>query len=381
MTAETPIQVLIVDDSLTARATFKALIASDPGLHVQATATDPFDAAEVMRRQVPDVMLLDLELPRMDGLTFLSQIMRQRPMPVVICSSHTQHGSDAALRALEIGAAEVIGKPSIATDAERSEAQIRICDAIRAAAQARHGTARRSRSAGQPAAPARAPAAPVPSSTGNGPKLSADAILPRAAARASGGALTPVVAIGASTGGTEALLSVLRQLPETAPPVVVVQHMPEKFTAAFASRLDAHCRIAVSEARDGDQLVPGRALIAPGSHHLLVERNGRDYRVKTLDGPYVSRHRPSVDVLFRSVAQSVGAHAMGILMTGMGDDGARGLLEMRQAGAETLCQDEASCVVFGMPREGLKIGASDRAVALDRLPAEILEWHKERSPR
>ncbi|MDT8856024.1 chemotaxis response regulator protein-glutamate methylesterase [Paracoccaceae bacterium Fryx2] len=351
------LRVLVVDDSASIRAAFSSIIAADPGLSLMATAADPYVAVEKMRDEIPDVMLLDLELPRMDGLTFLRKIMSQRPIPVVVCSSHTGAGSEAMMKALDLGAAEVLAKPRLDTPANRQEAAIRIGDALRAAAQT-----------GRKGAGARAPAALAP-----GEKLSADVILPpmppRAVPRTG-----PVIAIGASTGGTEALLQVLRALPANAPPVAIVQHMPEHFTLAFARRLDAQCAMTVREAADGDLLEPGTALIAPGNHHMVMRRHGSEYRVNILEGPCVSRHRPSVDVLFRSTAQAAGANALGVIMTGMGDDGARCLLEMRNAGARTLAQDEASCIVFGMPGEAISRGSAERSVQLSRIAAEIMAF-------
>ena len=353
-----PIKVMIVDDSASIRRGLRVLLSADRGIEVIAAVADPFEAAQRMRDLVPDVMLLDIEMPRMDGLTFLGKIMAQRPLPVIICSSYSEAGSRTALRALELGAAEVIGKPSLGTPQERQEAQIRVCDAVRAAAQAR--TAR-----------AKAP----PRAIEPGPKHTADVILPPPSPNAPPVPRTaPIVVVGASTGGTEALAAVLRELPPDAPPVVVVQHMPERFTTAFAQRLDGLCRVRVAEAASGDVLRPGQALIAPGNHHLVLRRMGSAYQVEVIDGPYVARHRPSVDVLFRSAAQAAGRNALGILLTGMGDDGARGLLEMRQAGARTLAQDEATSVVYGMPREALRIGAADRALPLDRFAGEIAGW-------
>jgi two-component system chemotaxis response regulator CheB len=353
-----PIKVMIVDDSASIRRGLKILLSADPDIEVISAVGDPFEAAEQMRDAVPDVMLLDIEMPRMDGLTFLGKIMAQRPLPVIICSSFSEAGSRTAMRALELGAAEVIGKPSLGTSQERQEAQIRVCDAVRAAAQARRTS--------RPLAPR---------TLQPGPKHTADVILPPPLPNAARVPRTaPLVAIGASTGGTEALAAVLRELPADAPPVVIVQHMPERFTTAFAQRLDGLCRIRVAEAASGDALRPGQALIAPGDHHLVLRRMGSTYQVEVLDGPYVARHRPSVDVLFRSVAQAAGGNALGILLTGMGDDGARGLLEMKQAGARTLAQDEATSVVFGMPREALRMGATDRALPLDKFAGEIVSW-------
>ncbi|GGB11827.1 protein-glutamate methylesterase/protein-glutamine glutaminase [Allosediminivita pacifica] len=362
------IRVLIVDDSASARQALQSLLRDDPGVEVIGTAVDAFDAAEKMRSTLPDVMLLDLELPRMNGLTFMRKIMAQRPLPVVICSSHTEAGSRLAMEALEAGASEVIGKPRMGSVEARKEAQIRLSDAIRAAAMAGRNEAASAR-------PQAARPAPGPAPYSKSEKLTADAILP--APRKGGVAprdMAPVVAVGASTGGTEALARLLSKLDPRTPPVVIVQHMPEKFTAAFASRLNGISAVQVSEAVDGDRPEPGRVLIAPGDRHMLLHRQGRGYRVEVRTGPYVARHRPSVDVLFRSTAIAAGPAALGILMTGMGDDGARGLGEMREAGAETLVQDEASSVVWGMPGEAMRMGAADRAVPLDRIAAEILRY-------
>ncbi|WP_422075033.1 protein-glutamate methylesterase/protein-glutamine glutaminase [Tranquillimonas rosea] len=346
------IRVLIVDDSATVRSGLRRLLEEDGAIRVRAAVPDAFAAAEHMRKELPDVLLLDLELPRMDGLTFLQKIMEQRPIPVIVCSSHTDSGSRAALRALELGASEVVGKPRLSTPAERQEAQIRLCDAIRAAAQA----------AGKRTAPP--PLSP-------GPKLTADVILapPRPGARTAGP--QPLIAIGASTGGTEALARVLPALAPDSPATLIVQHMPEKFTAAFARRLNALCDVQVAEARSGDRPAPGTVLIAPGDRHMILRRQGRGYLVEIAGGPYVARHRPSVDVLFRSAAIAAGRAGLGVLMTGMGDDGARGLVEMREAGAETLVQDEASSIVWGMPGEAMRLGGARRAVTLDRIPHEI----------
>jgi len=356
--SKNPIKVMIVDDSASIRRGLKVLLSADEGIEVIAAVADPFEAAQQMRDLVPDVMLLDIEMPRMDGLTFLSKIMAQRPLPVIICSSHSEAGSKTAMRALELGAAEVIGKPSLATPEERQEAQIRVCDAVRAAVQI-----------GRKTRPS------LPRALQPGPKHTADVILPPAGPGAARVPRTPpLVAIGASTGGTEALAVILKELPPDAPPVVIVQHMPERFTTAFAQRLDGLCRVTVAEASSGDVLRPGLALIAPGDHHLVLRRKGTTYHVEVLEGPYVARHRPSVDVLFRSVAQSAGANALGILLTGMGDDGARGLLEMKEAGAKTAAQDEATSVVFGMPREALRMGATDRALPIEKFAGEIVAW-------
>ncbi|HYD68932.1 chemotaxis response regulator protein-glutamate methylesterase [Azospirillum sp.] len=348
------LRVLIVDDSASVRQTLADILASDPGIEVMGTAADPFVAAQRIQHEVPDVITLDVEMPRMDGITFLRKLMAQRPVPVVMCSSLTEEGSQTLLQALEAGAVDVIAKPRTDTRQFLLEARVRICDAVKAAAQARVGGRR-------------APANPVPA------KLSADAVMPRpTSSRAMARTTEKVVCIGASTGGTESLRAVLEALPEDCPGIVIVQHMPETFTAAFARRLDGLCRIEVKEAADGDAVLPGRALIAPGNRHMLLQRSGARYTVAVKDGPLVSRHRPSVDVLFRSAAQYAGGNAVGIIMTGMGDDGAHGLLEMHQAGAFTIAQDEETCVVFGMPKEAIGLGAADKVVPLGTLPAEIM---------
>lgn len=354
------IRVLIVDDSAAVRQTLSDIISSAPDLEVMATASDPYVAAERIRHEIPDVIFLDIEMPRMDGLTFLRKIMAQRPLPVVICSTLTEAGSSTFLHAMEAGAVDVITKPRVDTVHALVEAQIRICDVARAAAHARIGGKQRA------VQPVRVEA-----------KLSADVIIPPMRPGRTTGLVTDrIVAIGASTGGTEALREVLTALPTDCPGIVIVQHMPEKFTAAFARRLDGLCAIAVKEAEHGDQVVPGRALIAAGNHHLALERVGVHLRVAVKEGPQVSRHRPSVDVLFRSVAQTAGANALGILLTGMGDDGARGLLEMRNAGAHTIAQDEKSCVVFGMPKEAIALGGAGKIVSLDRMADEIMEKNR-----
>jgi two-component system chemotaxis response regulator CheB len=355
------IRVLIVDDSASVRMTLSEIISSDPQLEVMATAADPYVAVERIRQEVPDVMFLDIELPRMDGLTFLRKIMSQRPIPVVICSSLAEAGSDTLMQALEAGAVDVVAKPRVDTTQFLQESRMRICDAAKAAAHAKFRGVKKT-----PPPPVNAEA-----------KLTADAIIPplseaRAAAlRARLPQTDPIICIGASTGGTEALRDVLEKLPTSTPPIVIVQHMPEKFTAAFARRLNTLCAIEVKEAEDGDVLLPGRALIAPGNQHLVLVRTGNRYSVSIVDGPHVSRHRPSVDVLFRSAAQVAGKNAMGIILTGMGDDGARGLLEMREAGSHTVAQDEESSVVFGMPKEAIQRGAAVRTVPLSRVVHEI----------
>jgi two-component system chemotaxis response regulator CheB len=351
------IKVLIVDDSATVRQTLADVLGSDPDIEVLATASDPFVAARRIQAELPDVVTLDVEMPRMDGITFLRKIMAQRPLPVVMCSSLTEEGSETLMQALEAGAVDVILKPRVDTALMLQEAHVRICDVVKAAAGARLRPARRAE-----------PCAHEPTR-----KLSADVMLAAPTARQAMARTTErVICIGASTGGTESLRVVLEALPADSPGVVIVQHMPEKFTAAFARRLNGLCQMEVKEAADGDTVLRGRVLIAPGDRHVLLQRSGARYYVSVKDGPLVSRHRPSVDVLFRSAARFVGANAVGIIMTGMGDDGAKGLAEMRQAGAHTLAQDEATSVVFGMPKEAIALGAAVRVVPLDHIAGEIM---------
>ena len=357
-----PIRVLIVDDSAVVRQTLVSILESDPDIEVLATASDPFVAAQRILVEVPDVITLDVEMPRMDGITFLRKLMAQRPIPVVMCSSLTEDGSETLMQALEAGAVDVILKPRVDTAQFLMEARVRICDSVKAAARARLR-----RLPGQFGGSART-SAPAQ-------KLSADVMLPPPIAGGQAMARTTetVVCIGASTGGTESLRVVLEALPAASPGIVIVQHMPEKFTEAFARRLDSLCEIEVKEAADGDAVLRGRALIAPGNSHVLLQRSGARYYVAVKDGPLVSRHRPSVDVLFRSAAQSAGANALGIIMTDMGDDGAHGLLEMRGSGASTVAQDEATSVVFGMPKEAIALGAAAKVLPLDRMAAEIVK--------
>jgi two-component system, chemotaxis family, protein-glutamate methylesterase/glutaminase len=354
------IRVLIIDDSASVRQTLAEILAADPMIEVMGTAADPYVAARRIQHEVPDVITLDVEMPRMDGITFLRKLMAQRPVPVVMCSTLTEAGSATLIQALEAGAVDVILKPRVDTKEFLAESSQRICEVVKAAAQAdlRRLPARRS------PVGVRVP----------GEKLSADVMLPspipgRAMARTT----DTVVCIGASTGGTESLKEILQALPVDCPGIVIVQHMPEKFTAAFARRLDGLCEVEVKEAEDGDTVLRGRVLIAPGNRHTLLQRSGARYYVAVKGGPLVSRHRPSVDVLFRSAARAAGANATGIIMTGMGDDGAQGLLEMKTAGAATVAQDEATSVVFGMPKEAIALGAADRVLPLDRLAAWIIQ--------
>jgi two-component system chemotaxis response regulator CheB len=347
------IRVLIVDDSAVVRQVLAEILSADPDIEVMATAADPFIAAQKIKNEVPDVITLDMEMPRMDGLTFLQKIMNQHPIPVVIVSTLTEKGSETALRALEYGAVEVIQKPRLGARQFLEESHLLICDVVKAAAAARV----KHRVEHQPVIPA---------------KLTADVVIAKPISYAMIETTDKVVTVGASTGGTEALRTFLEVLPLDAPGIVITQHMPEKFTAAFASRLDSLCRISVKEAENNDTVIRGRALIAPGNRHMLLKRSGARYYVEVRDGPLVRRHRPSVDVLFRSAARYAGKNAVGVIMTGMGDDGAEGLLEMKQAGAFTIAQNEKTCVVFGMPHEAIKRGAVDEILPLEAIAGMVL---------
>lgn len=353
------IRVLIIDDSASVRQTLTAVLSSDPGIEVMGAASDPIAAARRIQDEVPDVITLDVEMPRMDGITFLRKLMAQRPVPVVMCSSLTEAGSETLMQALEAGAVDIILKPRIGVADHLAESSLRICEVVKSAALARVG--------------GRRPRAAMEVSAG-GPekKLTADAMLPPPSGRAMAKTTEMVVCMGASTGGTESLRVVLEAMPANAPGIVIVQHMPEKFTAAFAKRLNSLCAVEVKEAADGDAVLRGHVLIAPGDRHMMLERQGARYFVSVKSGPLVSRHRPSVDVLFRSAAQSAGSNAIGVIMTGMGDDGARGLKEMKVANAFTIAQDEATSVVFGMPKEAIARGAATKVVPLNAIANEVL---------
>ena len=345
------VRVLVVDDSALVRQVLTEILSADPEIQVIGSASDPFIAAERMEEEAPDVITLDIEMPRMDGLTFLQKIMSQHPIPVVICSSLAESGTESALKALEYGAVEIVAKPRLGCAQFLRESSTTICDAVKSAAKVRLGKLR-VRQAVEP-------------------KLTADAIL-APATRAMIETTEKVIAVGASTGGTEALRAFLEVLPADAPGIVIVQHMPEMFTRTFANRLNGLCRISVKEAETDDTVLRGRALIAPGNHHMLLKRSGARYYVEIKEGPLVSRHRPSVDVLFRSVARYAGRNAVGVIMTGMGDDGAKGLLEMKENGAYTIAQDEATSVVFGMPHEAIKRGAAATVLPLLSIASAVL---------
>lgn len=348
------IKVLIIDDSAVVRKVLSKIISADPHLEVIGTAPDPFIAAEKIALQAPDVITLDVEMPRMDGVTFLHKVMSQHPIPIVVISSLVEGGSETALKALEYGAVEVIQKPTLGTREFLEDSGVFICDAIKAASVAK-------------LRPAHERAHLVE------PKLSADAVIARKATKAMIQTTEKVIVVGASTGGTEAIKEFLQSMPHDSPGIIIVQHMPEKFTASFARRLDAECSISVKEAEDDDTVLRGRALIAPGNRHMLLNRSGARYFVVIKDGPLVSRHRPSVDVLFRSAAQYAGRNAIGVILTGMGDDGASGMFEMKEGGAYNIAQDEETSVVFGMPKEAIKRGAVHEVLPLKKIAEAALK--------
>ncbi len=346
------IRVLIVDDSAVVRQTLSDILSTDPRIEVMGTAPDPFIAAEKIRNETPDVITLDIEMPRMDGLTFLNKIMSQHPIPVVIVSALTEKGSETALKAMELGAVEIIPKSRLGTRDHLEESEIRICDVVKAASQVRI----EQKSMVHKAVP----------------KHSADVIIPKRVSKAMIETTNKIVVVGASTGGTEAIKVFLENLPLDSPGIVIVQHMPEIFTRSLAARLDQLCQITVKEAEDGDSVIRGRALIAPGNYHVLIKRNGARYYVKTSSGPLVNHHRPSADVLFRSAARYAGKNTIGVIMTGMGDDGAAGMLELREAGAYTIAQDKETSVIFGMPNAAIKKGGVMKIKPLQMLSQEVL---------
>ena len=337
-----PIKVLCVDDSALIRDLLTDIINQQPDMEVVAVAPDPLVARDLIKRHNPDVLTLDVEMPRMDGLDFLERLMRLRPMPVLMVSSLTQSGSEVTLRALELGALDFVAKPSLGIRHGMMEYATEIAEKLRAAARSRPRQARRPNTPG-----------PQPLKA---PMVSSEKL----------------IIIGASTGGTEAIRQVLEPLPANSPAILITQHMPGGFTRSFAERLDRLCQISVKEAADGERILPGHAYIAPGDAHLKLARSGANYVARLDDGPPVNRHRPSVDVLFHSAAGQAGRNAIGVLLTGMGKDGAAGLLEMRQAGAATLAQDEASCVVYGMPREAVALGAAGEVLPLEEIAPRLL---------
>ncbi|MDA3778725.1 MAG: chemotaxis response regulator protein-glutamate methylesterase [Bacteroidales bacterium] len=353
------IRVLIVDDSALVRQSIVDIINSDSALEVMATASDPFIAAKKMKIETPDVITLDIEMPKMNGLVFLSKIMNQHPIPVVIISSLTDKATSAGMKALDLGAIEVIKKPQLINKQFFNDSKIQICDAIKAAniSKLKRKNIKYISEAVEP-------------------KYSADAILSLPAKPELGTKTEKIIVIGASTGGTEAIANILKKMPADSPGIVIVQHMPEKFTYSFAMRLNQICNLNVKEAEDGDVVHKGQVLIAPGNFHILIKNRAREYYIKVKSGPLVNRHRPSVDVLFRSAAKYAGKNAVGILLTGMGDDGARGLKELHDTGAKTIAQDEKSAVVFGMPKEAIKLNAADKILGLDEIPDNIIRLVK-----
>lgn len=346
------IRVLTVDDSALMRQVLAMLLAKDPQIEVVGSAPDPYIARERIKALNPDVLTLDVEMPKMDGLTFLEKLMRGHPMPVVMVSSLTEVGCQTTLRALELGAVDFIAKPKIDLREGMEEIAQDLITKIKAAAVARVRDRRAEGREDQKSITSRPPALP----SGSAMIKTTDTI----------------IAIGSSTGGTEAVKEVLERMPPNMPPILITQHMPERFTKTWADRLNRLCRIAVKEAQDGDSVLPGHALIAPGNFHMTLARNGARYRVRINQDLPVNRHRPSVDVMFASIARYAGANAIGVILTGMGGDGAKELLTMKQAGAFTIAQDEASCVVFGMPKEAIKAGAVDKVLPLDGIAEAIL---------
>jgi two-component system chemotaxis response regulator CheB len=342
-------KVLIVDDSALIRSVMNEIIRKQPDMEVVGVAPDPIVARELIKQTNPDVLTLDVEMPRMDGLDFLEKLMRLRPMPVVMVSSLTERGSEITLRALELGAVDFVTKPKLSIQSGMLEYAELITDKIRAAAKARV----KARTVAQQDA-SRAPGEALPQI--RNPLTSSEKL----------------IIIGASTGGTEAIKEFLMQMPSDCPGILITQHMPEGFTRSFAKRLDGLCKITVREAEGGERVLPGHAFIAPGHSHLLLARSGANYVTQLDQGPPVNRHRPSVDVLFDSAARFAGKNAVGVILTGMGKDGAQGMLTMRNAGAHNFAQDEASCVVFGMPREAIAVGAAHEVGALSALPGMVL---------
>lgn len=350
------IKVLVVDDSAVVRQSLSSIIEADSLMHVIGTASDPYIAAKKIQKEVPDVITLDIEMPRMDGLTFLKKIMSQHPIPVVVISSLTEKGTETAIRALEYGAVDIFTKPRYSSKEFFEDQKIKLIDIIKAAAISK---VKRKKWV-------------EPISVE--PKYSADAVIPYLPNNNLIKTTEIVISVGASTGGTEALTIFLRSMSINCPGIIIVQHMPENFTKSFANRLNEICKITVKEATNGDSVLRGTALIAPGNHHMLLKRSGAKYYVEIREGPLVNRHRPSVDVLFRSTARSAGKNAVGIIMTGMGDDGAKGLLEMKQCGAHTIAQDETSCIVYGMPKEAVKLEAVDKIIPLDKIGPYVVSY-------
>lgn len=386
------IRVLIVDDSAVVRQSLSSILEEDPEIEVMATASDPIIAVKKIQKEVPDVITLDIEMPRMDGLTFLRKIMAQHPIPVVVISSLTTKGTEVAMKALEYGASEIIGKPSMNPDIFFKESHIMLCDVVKAAALSKikrinpeEFAQQRQAEKPQPqpvvSSPKRETTTTIP--TANiakvSPKYSADVVIEKGSANDVIVDTETVIVLGASTGGTEAIRVVLRDMPADMPGIAIVQHMPEGFTRSFSNSLNQISQMEVKEAENGDKLYRGRVLIAPGNKHMLLKRVGKEYFVEVKEGPLVNRHRPSVDVLFRSAARYAGKNALGVILTGMGNDGAKGLKELHDTGAHCIAQDEQSSVVFGMPKEAIKEGAADDVLALDKVTERLVQLVKTRN--
>ncbi|MCU4175878.1 protein-glutamate methylesterase/protein-glutamine glutaminase [Carboxylicivirga sp. N1Y90] len=354
---EKKIRVLVVDDSAVVRQSLSSILESDPDIEVMGTAADPIIAVKKIMKEIPDVITLDIEMPRMDGLTFLRKIMSQHPIPVVVISSLTTEGTEVAMKALEYGASEIIGKPAMNAAQFINESKILLCDAVKAAS---HVKLKRRKIATAPPMPAVKP------------KYSADVMIDKAPSFKRIIDTEKIIVLGASTGGTEAIRQFLKRLPDKMPGIAIVQHMPEGFTKSFANSLNNICGLEVKEAEHGDKLYQGRVLVAPGNKHMLLKRVGKEYSVDVKEGPLVNRHRPSVDVLFRSAARYAGNNATAIILTGMGNDGAKGLLELKESGAHTIAQDEASSVVFGMPKEAIKLDAANQILSLEKIAPYII---------
>ncbi len=350
-----PIRVLVVDDSALIRNVMKEILSQDPEIEVVGSAPDPYVARDKIKTLNPDVLTLDVEMPKMDGLTFLQKLMASRPMPVVMVSSLTEQGAATTLQALESGAVDFVTKPTVDIQHGLSDLAEQITSKVKIAAQA---TVKK-----------RTP-----------PADCADRIKALAAQSAMIKTTDTIIAIGASTGGTEALRELLEVLPPNTPPIIITQHMPERFTKSFADRLNELCQIQIKEAREGDSVIPGQALLAPGNYHMELRRSGARYYVSLNQEAPVNRHRPSVDAMFRSVARYAGGNSLGVILTGMGNDGAAGMLEMKKAGAFNLAQDEASCVVFGMPKEAIKAGGVDKVLPLNEIPSALLSQVRMMAP-
>lgn len=352
-------KVLIIDDSALIRQMLSDMINRDRQLEVVGVAADPFVAREKIKKLQPDVLTLDVEMPRMDGITFLSNLMRLRPMPVIMVSSLTEKGADITLQALELGAIDFVTKPKIDLASGFSDYQSEIVEKLKMAAGAKVRALDTRKI--------------DPANLEVAPRFSADAIIEKRKIKKHFKTTDKILAIGASTGGTEAIKEVLMALPPNAPGTVITQHIPEAFSAPFAKRMNSSCALTVTEATDGAQIIPGHAFIAPGNRHMVIERDGARFVCRLVEGPPVNRHIPSVDVMFRSLAQNVGPNCMGVLLTGMGNDGAQGMKEMHDVGAFTIAQDEHTSVVWGMPGEAVKLGCADKVLPLQKIAGSIMK--------